>query len=403
MVIVGASLFLNACSAHVSLPKISEREISQYSTQYSSELNEIRSNPDDNKIIKWIQASNKKEPCKVLVGTLKDDDRTLAPEYQIFWDGQCKNGYAYGLGREFERGVLIDMEALAIYPGGKVEPKYYVEKYNLNNVIIEGDVNGKYVVRTSVDETGMNLNIEYTYGYFGSQDEPALINIVSPLQDNSMFIKAYPNYTFQIIDYTNNEFDERMYDFMLLDKDKQANGFGFSISKQGYRTAGEFKQGTLVRKVQLPQSYFDEANLIFKEIKEAGRKALEAQKKSLLVKRQYKKRICKDSITVDFIDNAEYNKICDEDQYYSKLKERLDEEISRINEIKAQKRAELNQQKLIQARQMEAAAAQRKASAAETANFNQSLQNFNQSMQNFNQNLQLQQLNNNLFMMRMGY
>ena len=61
-----------------------------------------------------------------------------------------------------------------------------------------------------------------------------------------------------------------------------------------------------------------------------------------------------------------------------------------------QKREQQNQQRLVNVREMEASAAQRRASAAESANFNQ-------SMQNINQNMQMNQLNNNLFMMRMGY
>lgn len=401
ILLCGVFFFINACSVHTPLPKVSSQEIERYYTQYSDELEGINKNQNDKKIVKWIQASNKEEPCKVFVGSSTDDDRTVNPEYQIFWDGKCKNGLAYGIGREFVRGVLVDMEAIAIYSGKQIEPDYYIHKFNLDNVLIEGELNKGYVVKTTIEETNMNLNIQYQYGYFGPSgranltNDPALVSTTSPFHDNSMFVKAYSNYSYQIIDYSNNEFDDRRYDVMLMDKNTQPNGFGFSVSKQDHRNSFEFSHGTLVRKVQLPPSYLDEIGSIFQEVKEAGRKAIAAQKKALMVKKQYKKRICKDSITVRFIDNAEYNEICDESHYYEKLKGKVDEKIVKINLAKAQKRAQQNQAKLIQARQMEALAAQRQASAAETANFNQ-------SMQNINQNSQLQQLNNNLFMMRMG-
>ncbi len=400
ILLCGVFLFINACSVHTPLPKVSIQDIERYYTLYSDELEGITKNQNDKKIVKWIQASNKEEPCKVFVGTSTDDDRTVNPEYQIFWDGECKNGFAYGIGREFERGVLVDMEAIAIYSGKEIEPDYYIHKFNLNNVLIEGELNKGYVVRTTIEDN-MNLNIQYQYGYFGRSgranltNDPALVNTTSPFHDNSVFVKAYSNYSYQIIDYTNNEFDNRRYEVMLLDKNTQPNGYGFSVSKQGYRNSAEFSHGTLVRKVQLPPSYLGEIDSIFQEVKEAGRKAIEAQKKALMVKKQYKKRICKDSITVSFIDNAEYKEICNENNYYEKLKEKVDEKIVEINLAKERKRAQQNQAQLIQARQMEALAAQRQASAAETANFNQ-------SMQNISQNSQLQQLNNNLFMMRMG-
>ena len=119
------------------------------------------------------------------VGTSSQNDRTNDPEYKIFWDGNCKKGYAYGLGREFERGTLTNMEAIAIYSGKKEEPKYFIQKYNLNNILMEGDLTNGYFVRTLIKDEGLNFDINYQYGFFPSKTlQPALIIYSSPFSDN---------------------------------------------------------------------------------------------------------------------------------------------------------------------------------------------------------------------------
>jgi hypothetical protein len=49
----------------------------------------------------WIQPKNKSEECRLFFGR---DPKEL----DVFWDGGCKDGYAYGLGREFLKGISAD-------------------------------------------------------------------------------------------------------------------------------------------------------------------------------------------------------------------------------------------------------------------------------------------------------
>ena len=135
---------------------------------------------------------------------------------------------------------------------------------------------------------------------------------------------------------------------------------------------------------------------MYTEINQAGKKAINAQKHALKVKKQYINKICKKSVSVNFIDNDEYKKICRGKEYYASLKEKINIKLERINKENQQKREQLNQQKLVKAQVIQANAAQRQADAAEKSN------NI-QSWQNLNNNLQMQQLNNNLMFMRMGY
>jgi len=390
--LISGTLLLSACVGQPNIPKVTEKEVLKYETQYLKEYEKIKQDYKDNTIIKWIQASNKKEPCKMFVGTSIENDRTKDSDYKVFWDGQCKNGYAYGLGREFERGTLTDMEAIAIYSGKKEEPQYYIQKYNLQNVRIEGDLTKGYIVRTIIDDKNMNFNIRYQYGYFShDKSKPVLITNSSPLNNNISYIKGYPNFAYQILDFQNNEFDNRLWEMDTLNSNHKIHGYSLALFKQKYRKGGEFLNGTMIKEVDIPYNYYQKTMSIWNEIKQAGQKAIQAQNKALLVKKQYKKKICKDNVKVDFIDNDEYKAICHEDEYYAKLKQKIVTKLAQIEKQKQAKRTQQQQERLIQARELEAQAAQRRAAAAETANFNQ-------SMQNFNQNMQMQQLNNNLMM-----
>lgn len=61
----------------------------------------------------FIQPVNKKEPCK-LPTTQSQLDRS---NFRTFWDGQCKNGYAYGLGRDIAISKTHHNEEITIHNG----------------------------------------------------------------------------------------------------------------------------------------------------------------------------------------------------------------------------------------------------------------------------------------------
>ena len=332
----------------------------------------------------------------VYVGISETEDRTLDENYKIYWDGDCKNGYANGLGREFERGTVLNMEAIAIYQGKQQEPQYFVQTYHLDNKTQEGDIGNGYYVETTVNDDDFNFNVVYKYGYFGSLENPAQLIHSSPLSDVVHYMKSYPNFHYQMIDMSNDEFQNTKYGFYMLNNNQQRNGFSYEIYKNGYLLSAEVSNGTVTHAVKLPDSFFTNADNILSEVKQAGQRAINSQKQALKVKKQYTRKICKNSITVDFIDNDEYKKICRESEYYSNLKEKMNAKLAQTNQLKQQKLQQLNQQKLANAAQRQADAAAKAASAAEYANITQ-------SWQNLNNNLQMQQLNNNLMFMRMGY
>ncbi|MFT5548594.1 MAG: hypothetical protein ACI9CO_000509 [Candidatus Azotimanducaceae bacterium] len=211
------------------------------------------------------------------------------------------------------------------------------------------------------------LNI---YGYFpqGVSVNPALLTHSSPFSDVVFYAKHYSNFYYKLVDLTNDEFERNKYVFEISNRNGQSSGFKFESPKTGGYNAGEVIDGSVTRQVRLPKSYFDKANAIQSEVKQAGQKAIDAQKQAIVVKNQYTKRICKKSVTVSFIDNEEYKNICKDSEYHAILKEKMNTKLAQVDRLKKQKREQLNQQQLINAQTSQANAAQRQANEAEYAN-----------------------------------
>ena len=398
------SFMFSGCTGQPSIAEIDETEAFKYIKQYDAEYQQLKANsPKAEMQVKWVQAANKKEPCKLFVSGDSNDDRTSKDGYKIFWDGNCKNGYASGLGREFERGFLTNLDAIALYNGEEKKPEYFIQKDNLANITMEGDIINGNLVQTTIVDDGMNFDIKYQYGHFQRETLDTMFSIISsPFSSSIVYIKSPGNYAYIIGDVTNDEFNENNYNYDIKDgRTKQSNGFVFSVAKNNIRYCGEKINNQLVRRVNLPQSYINHMVSTFNEIKNIGQIAIDAQKKALMVKQQYKDTICKDTVKVDFIDNKEYKAICNENEKIAQLRTKIDAKLSQIEQQKQAKRQQQNDQRLIQAREAEAMAAQRRASAAEQANNQRALDSFNQSMQNLNNNMQMQQLNNNLMMNNM--
>jgi Tfp pilus assembly protein PilE len=62
----------------------------------------------------FTQPKNKAEPCLVPMAV----GYTKVPNFVSYWDGACKNGYAYGLGRDIMRNDLLEMDEVTVYSEG---------------------------------------------------------------------------------------------------------------------------------------------------------------------------------------------------------------------------------------------------------------------------------------------
>ncbi len=372
-----------------------------YEKNYFAEYNKIIKTFPEKKTT-YIQPVNKKEPCKVWFGYSEDNQWFKEEAYKIFWDGECKNGYADGLGREIEKDTLMDKWGLAIYKNGK--PTYYIINDVLRNNIFEGvddqNTQSSYGVHTQITEKMGDIDVVNVAVADNNNDKTALVSRTSPFWNGTyQFIKGYPNFEYVYLNFENN--DEAKYDFQFFLTDgKNKNGWAIEKLKDNNKLlTGEYvnNKGQLV---DLPSSYNTKADSIIKEINEAQQKAYQAQEQAQLVKKQYMKKICKDTVKVNFMDNDDYKLICNnyqrEKELFTKINDKLErltkEKIARLEQqrytAQQQKEEQYRQQQLaiekqrLAAQQQQARAAQDAADAASWANVQNSINNLNQQLQN---------------------
>lgn len=412
-------LLLTGCSSksqennnNNQIVSISENEAFKYEKQYLAEYEKIK---EQNKNIetpfKWIQPKNKKEQCKVYVSINPNDDKTLKSDYVLYWDGECKDGYAFGLGREIEKTMFTELNQIGIYETGKAID-YCVFSKPLDGVLSEGECSyslnkPNHEVITTINDKQGNLEVTYKLRVSGSLSTPEMLIETSPFSPIMTYIKGYSNFGYVLQNFENDEFDNRNSSFRMLilkNGQKIENGFSFLSMKQGEIITGEIVNNKLQRRVQLPQSYFNNLNNILREIQTHANIALEAQKKAQIIKERYKSKICKDSVKVSFMDNQEYKSICKEDEKNAQLKAKIDAKLAQIEQQKQAKRAQLNQERLIQTQELNNVINMtNQMNQMNQINSNNSLNQITNSMKEMNynnnqnyQNYQFQQLNNNL-------
>jgi hypothetical protein len=393
-----ALVLLSGCSSTprpAPLPIISEYNAVSFENKLLAEYEQIKLNKSVEKsVVKWVQPDNKKESCKVF--TKRKNNNQLNDTHKIYWDGKCKNGYADGLGREFERNTLENMNAIALYKGEKKEPKYFLHTYNLNGASITGDVNNGYVVLKTITDDKLVFNVTFGTGYFDRSNDYSTFFINSPFSKHDTYIKKYPNFSY-VFFKNNSEFDDVIERISMKDKDGNNIGYMLEILRDGSKNHYEMTgyKNKVKRLVTLPVGYIEKMLAVKSEIIKNVEKAKTAEKSANIAIKQYMLTICKDSVSVTFIDNTEYKKICDNSDYNINLRIKIKEKFAEIDKLNKDKREKINQDKLINEKIRQTEVAKRNAEAVERASSYQLLQSINQISQ-------MQQLNNNLQFIKLG-
>lgn len=285
--------------------------IASYEIDYLREHDNILKTRKDRKV-SYIQPYNKKEKCKLWMGHNAGEFYWLEDDsYKIFWDGECKDGFASGLGREIETADMMDKWGLAIYKKGK--PTYYIVKDALSDILWEGvnsvESDGEYGVYTTIVVKNKDIEITTAAGVMNNKNGVNLVASTSPFWNGSYTLtKQYQSFQYYYANHSNNDTTNNDFDFYLQNKNGK-HGWGIGKVKNEDIQTGEFINN-VVNPFSIPSSYNKKADAILKEVNAAQQKGFQGQEYSQKVKKQYLKRICKDSVKVTYMDNNDYKAIC---------------------------------------------------------------------------------------------
>jgi len=310
------------------------KRLAKYEKDYLNEYEQIKNNMSSGKEY-YFQPINKKEPCKVFMAYNSQKDESS----KLYWDGECKNGYATGIGRLFQKADLTDRWQLGLYKKGKVK-EYCILNNILHGYKMEGECkyNNTYDYQVKIyvkNTTTNNISLIYSIGKFAKY-EPSTFIQTSPFWNNAMrYLKVYPNFRYEYIDSTKNDEVKLDFGFWIYNKNNIKNGWAIEKYKNHNVVYGEYinNKGNTI---DLPHEYISKANSIINEIKSDYNKALNAQAQAQLIKKQYLRKICKNSVKVHFMDNEEYKEVCNS-QYEKDLFTKINAKLERISKAKIAK------------------------------------------------------------------
>lgn len=355
-------------------------KVEQYEKDYLTEYEEIKQKIPSSKVV-WVQPKNKKEACKVYVG-YSDKNPQNDYSYKLFWDGECKNGYAYGLGREIEKANLTDRWQIGIYEKGKAKGSY-IQNDILYGIYSERESNyggSEHQIIRRVFEKNGDIDVVYYTGTTGSINEPSLVMITSLFEENtSVLRKIYPNFRYEYANFANNPNSLFDFTFAIYNKENNKNGWAYEKYKNGkiksylfdnkkddsvqeisnllkqctqygdgsilcpsskkYKSLNEFYNqfnNYSSNEVILPDIFYKKLQNIVNEIESAKNNAISFQNNAQLIKKQYLTKICKKSLKIDFMDNEEYKEPC-ENKYEKELLTKINSKLQKMTEEKIAK------------------------------------------------------------------
>lgn len=402
--ITAVTLLLTACAT--SPRKVSMTEAMTTENQVTTAA---RSQPDPSQSDKlYTQSGNKTEPCKLPTSK----DQLERKNFRAYWDGDCKDGYAYGLGRDIALSDTHHVEEITIHNGNGDSSRQptrfidYVQNFNAYGV------RGADLPATAgYQEFITNNGTEFSVRYRASS------------VDNKGNVRYLEGSPFIAMKTTVNESHGKptyvMWDFSALpDTSDQAQMALFTADPATKKAVGfrivRFRNGVIQHQklaadgqsvaelVELPPEYIAKMTEAIGEAQAGVQKANADAAKAQQMEREYLHMACAADYNIKGVppkDMEIARQICTwRDQWkepFAKAETKYKQEIER----KQQEVAQAKQQRAyIAAQQAQAAAAEKAAFTASMAQLNQTLQQQNNNtMQQVNQmNQQLRYQNNQM-------
>lgn len=306
----------------------------------------------------FTQPVNKNEPCKIPTS----QDQIDRKNFRAYWDGDCKNGYAYGLGRDIAISDTHHVEEITIRGGS--EDDYARQprvSYDFVNGKVEYHVRGERYPATS----GLNQFIRYDSGGFTASNGLVLIDEdfnaysldTSPLSPRKFYQNLYQR-----------NVDLRLYDFAdeptasnqpirvisILDPKTQVAG-GVRIVQ--FRNGAVEHQklgvgGQVVERANIPQEYVNHLLSKVEKVQEAISVANSSAKKAQQMEREYLYMACNGRHGIEGLDNATATKICSwRDQFkepYEKAQANYQQQLEQRRQQAAAQEQQLEQRRMNQ-------------------------------------------------------
>lgn len=308
----------------------------------------------------YTQPVNKKEPCK-LPTTEAQQDR---PNFRAYWDGQCKNGYAFGLGRDIAISDTHHVEEITIYKdkGDSMESPAALYDFVNNTVQYTGGFAPYPKAVTYGEMLTTNSNGFFVRYRVTATDDLGLQTGVesSPLNPSRVYFKDERNVVYRFIDnsaFPYLEPNQAKLSAEIFDPQTQKAG-GVAVFVAGNGQARYFRRTDTgsAEQVSLPPEYIKHLEGKLAAAKAAEQTVNQGLEAARRMEREYLYMACNGKYKIDGLDKDIATKICNwREQFRPAFEQAAEKAKQQMDELKrkgeAAQQATQRQQRITQEEQ----------------------------------------------------
>jgi hypothetical protein len=307
---LAVSILSGCASTGTSVPVISH----EVAEAFEKSLVDNYATPSTNDFPKplYNQPVNKKVACKLPTS----QDQIQRRNFRQFWDGECKNGYAFGLGRDISISDTHHYEEITVHNGTGEYKNQPIIFYDFVNYLVKYEYKGNSPLERATfteqyTNSNNNLNITHTAELIDEKANMWAVNS-SPLMPIKVYMNASKGVIFEFIDRTSIpvKSDEVVYEVNIKNYNHVPGGLG--IIKAGDGRIKHLKIENTGQKslVQIPKSYTDHMEAKRQEVYQAIPKINQFIEAAKRTEREYLHFACNGNYKIEGLDNSTATKIC---------------------------------------------------------------------------------------------
>ena len=295
-----------------SKPKsISYKQASAFERSLLARGSDIPGKPDP----RYVQPANKSEACRLPT----TQDQLGRPNLRVYWEGDCKNGFAFGLGRDIAISDTHHVEEITVHEGtgdNWAQPRVLYD-YVAN--VVSYSVGGeRFPAEVALSERMDNSVSGFNaYQTIRDVDESgnARVLMTSAFSPERIYVNARSEgsigYRFtdhSAVPAANQNALKLVSE--IVDMKSNVSG-GIAIASYADGSARHFKVANgLTEQVLLPMDYLNHLWAKYQEVLGATSQAYARLQRAQQIEREYMFKACSGNGSIDGLDRATYAKIC---------------------------------------------------------------------------------------------
>jgi hypothetical protein len=306
------ALAANAIAAQAAKPKkISHEEASVFERSLLARRAGVPTMP----AMLYTQPVNKAEPCRLPTSR----DQLDRPNFRAFWDGECKNGFATGLGRDIAISDTHHAEEITIHDGSGADwsrPSVYHDY--VNNVLAYSVGGAAFPAQVSFEETmndpASGFNPRQTLRVVDEEGQAFVLNTssfapqrvyVNSDVGGSIAYRFTDNSSVPVMNPTAPVFAADVVD----PKSRKTGGVVIVRYANGAVEQFRMLNGT-PEAVRVPASYSEHLQAKYQEILDAFARSTAALQRAQQIEREYLFKACNGEHHIAGLEEGKYKKIC---------------------------------------------------------------------------------------------